>query len=112
MSQLGPFSEVGQRPGVRSVHASTADMRRPHRHVGFVPISDIEMERAANEGGSSAIGIVSEFTSSALARPQVGGSIAAGTRGPQLVNFCFNRVGPSRNSGAGSLNWVTNIEDR
>ena len=47
----------------------------------------------------------------ALARAQVGGSIAAGTRGPQLVNFCFNRVGPSRNSGAGSLNWVTNIED-
>jgi hypothetical protein len=47
------------------------------------------MERAANEAGSSAIGIVSEFTSLAAAAlgRKLGARFAAGTRGPQLVNF-------------------------
>jgi hypothetical protein len=26
---------------VRSVHASAADMRRPHWHVGFVPLAEV-----------------------------------------------------------------------
>src|SRR5665811_2365442 len=40
MSELGHF-QTSSRVPARSVDPSTADMRRLHRHVGFVPISEV-----------------------------------------------------------------------
>src|SRR5258706_11158120 len=42
MSELGHFQTLSRVPA-RSACPSTADMRRPHRHVGFVPRADVTL---------------------------------------------------------------------
>ena len=48
MSDLGSFSDFEPRPA-NSVDPSAADMRRLHRHVGFVPTGDIRNERGRRD---------------------------------------------------------------
>jgi len=58
--------QTSSRVPAKSVDLSTADMRRLHRHVGFVPIADMQ-HRYSITSFASASNLICKSVSSALA---------------------------------------------